>query len=798
MPKWNELQNNFSGGEIGGRMLMRSESEEHAKSVITMLNFIPTLQGTAARAPGTQFVGEVAGDFEYARILPYLTPANQRTLVLMTPRVDDVNGDIKILEDIGLSADSDGRTAVNPLVETEVTVWRNIVPNGKMSEGFYPWDMDPPGPYISSSGDTVGWQYKDNGRFSGIAFLGNAPLADKSTITATNKFIIPMDTSSVSLVADVEYVTNFTSSSANPGADMSVEIKDSTDTVIYTLDLNKLEQGQRFNQPISVVHTFLTGEEYSVTFTLTAVKEVDAYNIFSIPFVRLREIYVYAPIIQSINIEEVSGGVVYTADELRFMHFVQSPYSNSAVGSNIGKEVVTVHYNYTPKQLYWNGTAYVYGDIFTNDTTQHYEQWNWSTQGYPAACTSYGGRLVLGGSNFEQIDIGLPTGSNTETVWATEVGAWYRFTVENPAQVLPTNSISFTSIYRSPIKWLIGQKQLLIGAESMEYTASADGILNPGDIGVLMQSTHGSKSVQPVGMGQYILFPADAGRKVRALQYLEDDNGWISPDMTIMHPHLFSSGIVRMVRMHNPHQMCIVVKGDGELAILHQDTYANVFGWSRIDVGANVVDAAVLTDTSGDDVLYLLVRRKLNGAWKLVIEAIVDFVEGGSWQYMNSYVRNVYPSPTSTIDGLEHLEGQSVQVIGDGNYLGNYVVSGGEIELVNDAGMTISVLVCVVGLAAPAQLTTLPLITQDPGSMKKYTSITVRTIDSIRPVINGERAADREPVMPQDISQFKDLLYDNQVAVLGYDEAQVISITENVPYKVEILGIFGTVEGNSV
>jgi len=93
---------------------------------------------------------------------------------------------------------------------------------------------------------------------------------------------------------------------------------------------------------------------------------------------------------------------------------------------------------------------------------------------------------------------------------------------------------------------------------------------------------------------------------------------------------------------------------------------------------------------------------------------------------------------------------------------------------------------------------TLPLVTQDPGSKKRYTSITVRTVGSARPVINGERPTDRDPLTSIGLSQRLDIVKDNQVAAMGSDESQVITVSETLPLRVEVLGIFGKLKESSL
>ena len=93
MAKWHHVQRDFSGGEISPRMLMRTDTDVYQKAVLLMENFIPTQQGGAERAPGTRFVTEVEG--LNARIIPYLTPANERSVLILTPQK------IKLLTNVG-------------------------------------------------------------------------------------------------------------------------------------------------------------------------------------------------------------------------------------------------------------------------------------------------------------------------------------------------------------------------------------------------------------------------------------------------------------------------------------------------------------------------------------------------------------------------------------------------------------------------------------------------------------------------------------------------------------------------
>lgn len=79
-------------------------------------------------------------------------------------------------------------------------------------------------------------------------------------------------------------------------------------------------------------------------------------------------------------------------------------------------------------------------------------------------------------------------------------------------------------------------------------------------------------------------------------------------------------------------------------------------------------------------------------------------------------------SPVTTIRGLEHLEGQTVKAVGDGSYIGEFVVANGSITVPHPVSKL------TVGLGYRCKLKTLPLEVNQPtiqGKMKKISKITV-------------------------------------------------------------------------
>ncbi len=155
--------------------------------------------------------------------------------------------------------------------------------------------------------------------------------------------------------------------------------------------------------------------------------------------------------------------------------------------------------------------------------------------------------------------------------------------------------------------------------------------------------------------------------------------------------------------------------------------------WHRHTTDGLVESVCTITESDGaggtTDAVYLIVNRTIDGQSKRYVERMADrvfdtpadfwFVDCGL-QYSGT--------PVTTVSGLDHLEGKTVAILGDGSVVPSQVVSGGAIAL-DGAYSKVT-----VGLAYTAELETLNL---EPaggatlqGEMKKIAQVTVRVKDA--------------------------------------------------------------------
>ena len=103
----------------------------------------------------------------------------------------------------------------------------------------------------------------------------------------------------------------------------------------------------------------------------------------------------------------------------------------------------------------------------------------------------------------------------------------------------------------------------------------------------------------------------------------------------------------------------------------------------KILLDAVVESVAVIPSDQDEYQLYLLVKRYVNGSTRRFVEFLTNF-EFGEAQDNAFFVDSglTYDDvPTSTISGLDHLEGETVSILADGATHADNTVSGGNITL---------------------------------------------------------------------------------------------------------------------
>ncbi len=272
---------------------------------------------------------------------------------------------------------------------------------------------------------------------------------------------------------------------------------------------------------------------------------------------------------------------------------------------------------------------------------------------------------------------------------ATAIGGFGDKLEFSPGEQLDAEAISgvLDSNEPHPIKWLHSGQVLNVGTEGGEARVGSfrnENTLTPTDAPQKFETFYGSSDVAPVRAGRALLFLQEHARKLRELVFSFEADGQVAPDMTRRSEHITRGGILEMAYAKEPWSIVWAVRADGVLLAFTYLREEEVTAWSRHPIGGGTVESVSTIPGVGYDEVWLAVNRTVNGAALRTVEVLdrefddevdlVDafFVDGGI----------TYDGPaTTTITGLGHLEGLTVDILADGMVQPPKTVIGGAIEL---------------------------------------------------------------------------------------------------------------------
>lgn len=346
--------------------------------------------------------------------------------------------------------------------------------------------------------------------------------------------------------------------------------------------------------------------------------------------------------------------------------------------------------------------------------------------------------------------------NNPETVWASRIGFFSNFSIRSPLQDDDAVTFRLASRGAQDVRSLIDLKRLLVMTGRGEWKIQGDGeggALIPTGINPDRQGYTGTAYVRPVVIGQTVIFVQARGTRVRDLSFDQEVGGVGSRDLTVYSRHLFKNKtIARMALAITPDTVLWAVRSDGTLLGMTYVRDQDVIAWHRHDTGdGDSFEDVVVVPEGDEDAVYVLVKRTINGITKRYIERFVsreltpatDFDEqiqvlaSEAW-FVDSGLEYA-GAPATTIGGLTHLIGRTVNVLADGVALaGPFVVgSTGEIELPASASFV------KVGLPIVADLETLDLDIQGTevrAKKKKVANVTILVEASSRGFYVGPNA----------------------------------------------------------
>lgn len=377
--------------------------------------------------------------------------------------------------------------------------------------------------------------------------------------------------------------------------------------------------------------------------------------------------------------------------------------------------------------------------------------WTGSLIGYPSAVTIFQQRVVFGFSPYRPQGIWASVSGDLEDFQPTgsPVGrnVLYR---AGPPIVGPTDETpDDAALVLQPAlehtvlgRWFATQQALFVGHNTGVYEVSAGNNSNavtPSSASITdIASFAAQPDVAPVRVGRALLYVQDHGRKLREMLFDLLSNTFGAQDLSLQAEHLTASGIKKIVYADQPNSIAWMLRTDQSLVGMTYDLQQQILGWHRHVLGGLPINIEAITQipVPGQyNQLWLCVNRQINGATVQYMEyltpywSLAESTQEQAW-YLDCAKQTVSGSPITVISGLDHLEGETVQVYADGAMQDDNVVTGGAITL-KTAAKTILVGYNISGLAV-----TLPVHRFDGrddqllGALSKLNKVTVRVAET--------------------------------------------------------------------
>jgi len=290
--------------------------------------------------------------------------------------------------------------------------------------------------------------------------------------------------------------------------------------------------------------------------------------------------------------------------------------------------------------------------------------WN-AANGYPRCGTFFQQSLVVGGSPAYPHSVAK---SRTSEYLNFELGV-----LDDDAFLYTLDVDEYDPIlHMSKVK-----SQLLVLTSGSEFTLTGgvESPMTPTNVQVANPSDYGCNTVRPVRVDNELVFSNRTGRKIRGLGYQITRDSFSSPDLVKLSEHITGDGVVDMTYQQEPESILWAVREDGVMVTSCIDREEGILAWCRQVPTAGTTYESVESMPNADGV---------DEVWCVVNTGTTRYIESfdpASVYGLASAISATTGTPTDTWSGLNHLEGETVEVVADAIIVPSVVVSSGQVVI---------------------------------------------------------------------------------------------------------------------
>lgn len=406
--------------------------------------------------------------------------------------------------------------------------------------------------------------------------------------------------------------------------------------------------------------------------------------------------------------------------------------------------------------------------------------------GYPRTVTFFQERLYFGGTR------GLP-----QTLWGSRAADFYYFAVpQDPEPIAPDDAVEYTiaAYTHEAIEWLSSERVLIIGTSATEHRLAPDQYISTDRLPTVSRmSAYGGSHKMPVYMGNMTVFIQNAGNQVRTFEQATNTviEKWNSIELDWMASHLTSSKVKEPGYALNPYSLLFMVTGDGDFLTMNYEPGMGEngeYGWAKHNTDGKFKSCASIPEDTIDQIWAIVERDG-----KRYVEYFDSEVFTDSTLTYPPDDGNPYP-PLQLVGGLDHLEGKEVTIVADGSTHPDLIVQNGQVEL-NEEYQNIEIGLKYIPRIKLQKYSLANEAGHLQGDKGRWVEVWLRIVNSAYPLVDGIRAAERNPVTP--MNETEPLITgDVKVYHLGYDRNKQLVIEQDLPLPMHITAVYGVMEVN--
>jgi hypothetical protein len=626
------LQTSFNGGEWSPLTYGRADLSKYKNALALCLNYVPTLQGSLTRRPGTRFVAETKGSgpvrlvkFEFSITQAYVLEFGDQYIRFYANEGQLLNGGVPYeINTPYLAADLWNLSFVQS-ADTLYIAHVNNNPRKLQRFGATNWVLTTiafqDGPYLTLNTTTTTL----------------TPSGTSGTVTITASSTAGINNGAGFLSTDVGRLIRL----KQGGVWLWCTIQVVSDTTHCT-----------------VIIAPPTGA--GTPTTATAVANMSGGSILSCTVTNGGSGYGASPPAVTISGGGGTGATAYTT------------LSNGVVIS-VTMSVTGSGYAVAPAVTIAPPTP------LTAAATTFWRMGVWGTAGGFPSCVCFNqDRLIWAGALGNPNRIDGSQVSDYENMSPTNLDG----TVTDDCAI----GFSLNANTVNAIRWMVSDEWgLLCGTAGGEWVVTPSSLqqaITPTNINAKLTTSYGSANVAAIRIGKSTLFIQRTGRKLREMTYQYIINTFQAPDISLLSEHLTATGVKQMTVTLAPYQLIWMVTNQGALIGITYDKDQDAAGWHQHQIGGWYDSGQTMTskiesvagipspDITHDD-LWMVVNRTINGATKRYVEVLTKFWEDGDNVANGVFVDSsaAYANattPVTTISGLTWLVGQTVGVLANG------------------------------------------------------------------------------------------------------------------------------------